>query len=146
MLPLVLCLPLLLAVTNCYTYVPTRVEDLSVGTNVRALVSTSTARSLEERIGIAGGSLSGKLLEHTDSRLLLLVRGQGTGVRIGSSALYQRVDVAVPDVLRVEFRVLNKVRTGGLVAALLGVATVMLVQAFGESGPGSDPGTPNPVE
>lgn len=136
-----------IATTNCYSYVPARLESVPLGSSVRALLSTEASASMSARLGYAAGTLSGRLVANSDQGVLLLVRAPGTGVQPGSAALFQRVDVARPDVLRVDLRVLSKVRTGGLVAALLGAATIALVQAFGASNPGSPPGGgPPPVE
>lgn len=135
------------AVPGCYSYVPARLENVPLGSSVRALLSTEAGVSMSARLGYAAGTLSGKLVANSDQGVLLLVRAPGTGLQPGSAALFQRVDVAHPDVLRVDLRVLSKVRTGGLLAALLGAATIALVQAFGASNPGSPPGGgPVPVE
>jgi hypothetical protein len=136
-----------LASTGCYTYVPASLERVPIGSSVRTFLSTEATLALDEQIGTRTAPLSGRLLERSDTRVVLLVREPGPAARFGSTALYQRVDVAVPDVLRVDVRVLSDVRTGGFVTALLGAVTVAIVMAVGENEPRSpSPVGPNPVE
>lgn len=95
--------------------------------------------SLSDRIGMNTGTLSGRLVERDSQRAMLLVPWPGTGRAPGSRVLYQQVDVQVSHVARLDLRVVDKLRTGGLVAALLGAATVIAVRAFGGGKPGSPP-------
>ncbi|HLB36399.1 MAG TPA: hypothetical protein VJL31_07505 [Gemmatimonadales bacterium] len=129
----------LLGLISCYRYVPAQLESVPVGSSVRALLSTDGVRSLSERTGMDNGTLSGRLVERDAQRAMLLVPWPGTGRDPGSRVLYQRVDVQVSHVARLDLRVLDKVRTGGLVAALLGAVTVIAVRAFGGGNPGSPP-------
>ncbi len=136
----------LILLAACYSYVPVPLESVPVGSSVRAYLSPGAAGSLGERVGMDARTLSGRLTESSPQQVVLLVRSPMPVSPAGSSALFQRVDVAVPDVVRVDIRVFNKLRTGGLVAALLGAATVWTVQAFRSGRGGSVPGNPNPVE
>ena len=131
--------PLLIALTACYRYVPVQLEDVPVGSSVRAFLSAEGTRSLSDRVGLDNGTLAGRLLERDPQRAMLLVPWPGTGRDPGSRVLYQQVDVQVSHVARLDLRVLDKVRTGGLVAALLGAVTVIAVRAFGGGNPGSPP-------
>ena len=131
----------------CYSYVPARIETVPTGSSVRALLSAEGMRSLADRVGIDNGTLSGKLVERDAQRAMLLVAWPGTGRERGSRVLYQRVDVPLSHVARLEIRRMDKVRSGGLMAVLLGAATVIAVRAFGGGNPGSPPGGgPGPVE
>jgi len=130
---------LAVGLTSCYRYVPTRLETVPVGSSVRAVLSADGTQSLSDRLGLETGTLSGTLVDRDAQRAMLLVPWPGSGREPGSRVLHQQVDLQVSHVARLDLRVFDKVRTGGLVAALLGAVTVIAVRAFGGGNQGSPP-------
>jgi len=136
----VLCLSVFVWAFGCYTYMPATTEAVPVGVRVRALMSTEAEVRLGDSLGLERGALRGTLLERDSSRWLIQVQ-MATGARaFGAQPLYQRIAVSPQDVLRVEVRRMNGVRTGVLAAVLAGAAAIVLVQGFGLL----RPGTPEP--
>jgi len=136
----VLCLSVFVWAVGCYTYVPATIEAVPVGGRVRALMSTETEVRLRDSLGLELGALRGTLVERDSSRLLIQVP-MATGARaFGAHTLYQRIAVSPQDVLRVDVRRMNGLRTGVLAALLAGAAAIVLVQGFGLL----RPGTPEP--
>lgn len=124
---------------GCYKYVPATLDTTPVGSKVQALLSTEGQIFLEERVGIYGRTVTGELLEVSGDSVLLAVRSARASVGIGS--LYQRVDFSRSQILRIDERRLDAVRTTGLIAVAAGGLALILSRVFGESNPGQmEPG------
>ena len=126
---------------GCYTYVPATMNVVPVGARVRALLSTEAEVALHDSLGLDLRTLSGTLVERQDSRLLFQVRTASGSSAFGSQPLYQRIAVHPQDVLRVDVRRVNGVRTGALAVAAAGAAAVAAIVVFGWLRPGT-PGQP----
>lgn len=122
---------------GCYHYAPASIETVPAGTRVRATLTPAAEAELREKAAIEAATLDGTLVERGD-RLLFDVRSTTAADGAGVRALYQRVDVAPQDVVRVEVRRLDAVRTGGLIAALAGFTAFAVIQALGDPDPGSE--------
>ncbi len=119
---------------GCHSYVPTTAPEAPLGSEVRALLSTEAQLALEDRLGMERRSVTGRIL---------LVRTAGAG----SGSLYQRLDIAERDVLRLDLRRQHNGRTFGLVVGLVGAATALTILLTGDVDSGSPlPGEPSPPE
>lgn len=125
---------------GCYSYVPSTMNAVPVGARVRALLSTEAEVALHDSLGLELRSLNGTLVERQDSRLLFQVRTASGAAAFGSRPLNQRIAVSEQDVLRVDVRRMSRLKTGALIAALVGAAAVVAIEGFGLL----KPGTPQP--
>lgn len=125
---------------SCYTYVPATLDSIPVGTEVRALVSTEGQVRLLHEFGIDSRSIAGKLEAGDDQRVRVAVRAVYAPSTPGIPALYQRVELAPRDLLRLEMRRLDRFKTGGLLALLAATAgTTVILAATGTFEGGSPP-------
>ncbi len=124
---------------GCYKYAPATFETIPVGSDVRAMLSTTAQEELRDRTGMNTAEIEGELVEKGD-RVLISVKAAEGSRMLGNDDLYQWIDVPRQGVVRLDVRQVDAVRTGGLVAALAGASVVVLRQAFG----GSDPDRPDP--
>jgi hypothetical protein len=128
---------------GCHSYVPTTAPEAPLGSEVRALLSTEAQLALEDRLGMERRSVTGRMVERRADTLFLLVRTAGAG----SGSLYQRLDIAERDVLRLDLRRQHNGRTFGLVVGLVGAATALTILLTGDVDSGSPlPGEPSPPE
>jgi hypothetical protein len=132
---------------GCYEYAPATLEVVPVGARVRAQLSSEAELALRDSLGMDMRVLDGTLVDRAEGRLLLQVRTQSGARAFGDQALYQRIGVAPPDVLRLDIRRVNRLKTVGLVAAIAGAATVVAIKVFARRRPGTpDPGGKPPPE
>ena len=110
----------------CYTYGPATLETVPDGAHVRALITPEAERALLATFGVQQGRiLSGSLEGREGDQLALLVPSVPFGTGPGSRPLYQQVTLPAADVLRVDVRRVDPLRTGVVVAAA-GAAAVLL--------------------
>ena len=122
---------------GCFKYVPATLDTAPVGSRVQALLSTEGQIVMRNRIGIDRSLLRGELLDRSGETVLLSVRSTGMSDEFGARRpLYQRVDIPRSHILRVDQRVIDPARTGGIVAAAGGAAILLVLQAFGDRNPG----------
>lgn len=133
-----------LALAGCYTYVPATMESVPEGAEVRALISTEAQNRLFEALGQDLREIQGTLVSRGTDVLLFEVRVPEERDAFTGRALYQRVDLAPRDVLRVDRKQTDGFKTGALVAAAAAVVVGGVVLAFGDQEPGRPPsnGTP----
>lgn len=135
----------LLASLGCYKYEPATLEAVPEGAHVRLLLSTEGQLGLMERARMEARELDGQLVQRGDAQWLFDVRS--TDGAQTSRALYQRIDLAPRDVLRVDVRKSDPVRTAVLAGGIVGVAAIITAAAIGEQNPGNPPnGGPPPPE
>ncbi len=134
--------------TGCFGYVPATLDTAPVGAHIRAMLSTEGQIILRDRVGIDGQLLQGELLENGRDTVLLAVRSSTITDEFGGQRpLFQRIDIPTSHILRVDLRRTDPVRTGALVGAGAGAATLIILQAFGERNPGQlEPGGGGPEE
>lgn len=136
----------LLTALGCYTYAPATIETVPLGASVQGLLATEAQLALRDSLGIGLGPIRGTLLERNGDRVLLAIRSAGTGPGPGAQTLYQRIELAQRDVLRVDVRRLDKTRTALLAVGGLALATVIVVEGFGGGFGGGDDGGGGPPE
>src|SRR2546428_697016 len=93
--------------------------------------------ALPDSLGLDLRALSGTRVERQDTRLLFQVRTASGSPAFGSQPLYQRIAVSPQDVLRVDVRRMNGVRTGVLATAIAGAVVIAAAEAFGWLRPGT---------
>jgi hypothetical protein len=140
-----LALPL---VAGCYTYAPIREVSVAPGTDVRAHVTVEASARVAPLLGVTEArDLTGTVVSNDNGSLVIEVPTiVQSGVNRATQSLFQRVAVAPADVLELQTRRLNSVRTGLGVAAVAALAGVVIAHQFTKSGgsespPGGDPGT-----
>ena len=126
---------------GCYTYRPATWQVLPAGTEIRGLLSTEARVGLEDKLRRRIDRIDGTLVERNGDSVLVDVRWLST---TDGRPLYQRVVLAQRDVLRVDVKRLDRVRTVAFVAGLVTVAVVSVATGFWStlSGDGGD-GGPN---
>ncbi|MBI4539215.1 MAG: hypothetical protein HY704_06890 [Gemmatimonadetes bacterium] len=135
-----LALSILLA--GCYRYVPARMGGVPPGTAVRVHLTEEGARRLEELTGRERRQVSGELLGWGEQVLISAAVPAADGMV--DRGLRQRIIVARDEVVAVEVRELDRVRTVVLVAGVAAGATAAIVGAFtGGGGEGSRPEPPD---
>ncbi len=122
---------------GCFAYIPVDLETVPVGTRVRARLSAEGQNALRDRSGLDIGELNGTLVEKRGDNVLFSVRSAQGISQFGAPVnLYQRIDVPSQDILQVDVKKLDKLKTGALVAGLTGAVTVATILALegGERG------------
>ena len=129
--------------TGCYSYTLVQPDAAQPGTDVRVHITSSAAQKLASVLGAADvQALSGRLIERGAAGLIIevpsVIPGQ-SGVAV--QTLSQRVAIARADVIGIEARTRDNVRTGLLAGGVaLAVGAAALVATRGES----SSGTPRP--
>jgi hypothetical protein len=125
-----------LLTTGCYTYQMPLGGPPAVGSDVRARLSSEAVLRMQETFGQPRMTLEGELLEHSDSRILLLARAQ-SGSPVGfhpgqgpGDALRQRIALSPSEVLLLEEKRFSQSRTLGLSAFGSVVAGYLLYRAL----------------
>lgn len=144
-----LLMALVIMVSGCARWVPARVGDVPLGTDVRLRLSEEGAAQLEELTGTRRSEVSGQLLQW-DSEVMVSAALQAAGAGANSSSLRQRYVVDQEDILGVDIRELDRTRTGlfvGGVAVVAGSAIVWVVsQLAGGGTAATNPPTSGPSE
>jgi hypothetical protein len=117
---------------GCYSYRVVPVEQAPVGETVRARVSPAEADRLREVIGRDDRVVEGELLAPPDSAILVAVR---TSVVDASVQTHQRVTVPRQGLLELEVRRLDRWKTVGIAAAVVGVASALAITQFNTDKP-----------
>ncbi|MCY3704241.1 MAG: hypothetical protein OXH08_01885 [Gammaproteobacteria bacterium] len=131
-----LLMALVILVSGCARWVPARVGDVPVGTDVRLRLSDEGAAQLEELTGTRRSEVAGQLLQW-DSEVMVSAALQAAGAGANSSSLRQRFVVDQEDILGVDIRELDRTRTGlfvGGVAVVAGSAIVWVVSQLAGGG------------
>ena len=145
-----LLMALVMVVSGCARWVPARVGEVPVGTDVRLRLSDEGAAELGELTGTHRSEVSGQLLRW-GSEVMVSAALRTAGAGANSSGLRQRFVVDEDDILGVDVRELDRTRTGlfvGGVAVVAGSAIVWVVSqlAGGGTAAPSDPPPPGPSE
>lgn len=131
-------LPLL---AGCYAYAPIDPLRVQPGTNVRARVSGTAAERLGPLLGTADARLlSGRLLENRADTMIVEVPTI-TQASIGTSMerLHQRVSIPRVELLELETRRLDRLRTAALAGSVALIVGTVAIKALK-----NDPGTDRP--
>lgn len=140
------------ALVGCYVYRPATWETVPSGAEIRGVLSTEARIGLEDRLRQRIDHLSGRLVERQADTIVVEMRSLSAA---DGRPLYQRVSLAQRDVLRVDTKRLDKVRTAAFVAGVVTLALVSVATGFWSTGgdgggggggneapPAPDPGRP----
>jgi hypothetical protein len=144
-----LLIPALAFCSGCYSYAPIAPEAVPPGTVVRARVTSDASDRLSAFLGApVGRELNGTLHSASPDSLVMEVPSVADVSSPGSlRTLYQRVTVARRDVLELETRTLDRMRTGAIATVAAVVAGAVLAKALrGEPGIDRPPGGGGPAE
>ena len=145
-----LMMALLIMCSGCARWVPARVGEVPVGTDVRLRLSDDGAAQLEELTGTRQSEVSGQLLQW-GSEVMVSAALQTAGAGASSSNLRQRFVVDEENIVGVDIQELDRTRTGlfiGSVAVAGGAAIVWIVSQLtgGGTAAPTDPPSPGPSE
>ena len=144
-----LLMALVILTSGCARWIPARVGEVPVGTDVRLRLSEEGASQLEQLTGTRQSEVSGQVLQW-GSEVMVSAALRTAGVGANSSNLRQRFVVDEEDILGVDVRELDRTRTGlfvGGVAVVAGSAIVWVVsQLTGGGTAPTDPPPPGPSE
>jgi len=117
---------------GCYTYRPIRPAEVVPGMSVRAHVSTETSDRIAPLLGLSGvNELTGTVIDDTGGTMIIEVPTVvQEGVNNATQSLFQRVTVHPGDVLGLESRKLDRVRTVLLVGAAVAAVGSVAVKAL----------------
>lgn len=132
--------------TGCYAYSPTRVESLVPGQGVRVHLTPMEAVRLEEIRRTDDRVMEGTFQGTTGLVLSVSTPVSRNDPMTGMRALTQTVEIPVAQVVEVEEKRLDRLRTGALVAGLTAGAVLGIVIAtrnIESGGPGDRPTPPD---
>jgi hypothetical protein len=133
-------LPLLSA---CYRYAPIEPANIQPGTGVRARISVAAAERLSLLLGTPSGRvLSGRLIGSSGDTMIVEVPSVMQASTGGSvETLHQRVAIARADLVELETRRLDRLRTTAVVGGIaVAVATIVITALDKDPGSGGPPG------
>jgi hypothetical protein len=125
---------------GCYTYAPIDPAAARPGESVRARISAPAAARLAPLLGTGETRLlTGKLIENGATELIVEVPAV-VEVGVGNSvqSLYQRVSIPRAELVELETRKLDRLRTGALAAAATVVIGGAVIKAAA-GGQGKEP-------
>lgn len=128
---------LLAPALGCYGHIPATLEEVAPGDYVRAVVVANRTGTSPEA-GREVRTIRGTVAERAAGRVVISVAPSRAVAPRGLEPLDQRISVVDGDVLRVDRRRLNGVRTGGFVALVVGAAIIATVTGSRIVGGGSD--------
>jgi hypothetical protein len=141
--PALALIPLL---TGCYTYALIEPSTAQPGAEVRAHISPAAAERLTPLLGpVEDRRVTGTLLEAAPANLIIEVPKVIPSGSTSVETLNQRVSIARAEIIGLETRTLDKVRTGmlaGGLAVIVGAAAIKALHDQGSSG-GTVPGGGN---
>jgi hypothetical protein len=122
--------------TACFSYIPTQVDAVPPGENVRVYVNRSVVESIGEITTLTEPIVRGRVMRRDGAELFVRVPVAVRQEGFHSAELGQDVRIPVGDVIAIEQRRLNPIGTGALVAGTAAGAAVILfviMEAFGEN-------------
>lgn len=129
------------ALAACYTYAPIEPAAIPAGTSVRARVSSTAADRLAALLGTTDARLlTGTLIDNGPDTMIVEVPTV-TRADVGSSVqtLHQRVAISRSELLEIETRQLDRLRTGALAGSAAVIVGAVVIKAIR-----GDPGTERP--
>jgi hypothetical protein len=144
----------ILLLLGCYTYSPAPLDTIPAGTRVRTRLTPVEMARIREILNREAGSVEGEWLGEEAGDLVLRVPvtvasyGGAGGAGGPGGAIHQPIRIPRGEVVEVEVRRLDRVRTAALVAAGAVVAGVVVARQFEGTGgePGIPPGGSGPAE
>jgi hypothetical protein len=116
--------------TGCYSYVPTRLESVEPGDHVRLRISAVAADRLEPVRFTTTRDVDGAIVRHENGEVYLDAFIRTVDARGTTAVFTQRINLPDSDVQAVEYRRLDRLKSGaaaaGLGAVLAGAAYVII--------------------
>lgn len=139
-----------LAGTGCYSYVPASVDEVPVGSDIRAHLSRSGIERFQQ-LGVASEAIDGRLAASDSTGLVVETQAwSSTTMLYGQRPVRQPVDLTPQDVTAVSVRRLDRTKTWAAtgVAAGAGVALFVTIARgfFGGDNDGGDEKITDPEE
>src|SRR5690606_34336234 len=131
------CLPIFL-LTGCYTYAPIPVESAPPGVQVRARLSPVETVRIQEALGTDRRVFDGALLDVDEDSLLLQVPVPAPAAAGPRRPLFRELTVPRGEVIEIEFRRLDRTKTGAFIVAGVTAAAIIVVRQFRGTGGKSD--------
>jgi len=124
---------------GCFTYIPIEPGEVEPGVTVRARVSPAAGARIAPLLGAADArKLDGTMIAHSSDTLIVEVPTVVVDTREFGKTPNQRVSIARGDLVELEVRKLDRVRTAGVVGgAAIVVATTLIKMLKGD--PGREP-------
>jgi hypothetical protein len=121
---------------GCYMYSTVSVAAVPVGSDVRTHVTAAEADRVAAELGYRSTTLEGRLMgRQQDGQLLVRVPGETFSASGQTQRYYQRIALTPADVLDVQTRKLNMIRTGALAAVGVGALVIIVKGVFsGQTG------------
>jgi hypothetical protein len=116
---------------GCYTYVPAGPQDVTPGASVRVRLSAAQADALRDVLTSDSRDVDGTVISHDRDSLVMLVPVVTTVEGASVRTLHQRLAFGPGDVLAVDRKQLDGVRTALVAGAAAVGLTLMVVQIFG---------------
>ncbi len=128
-----------LALSGCYRYVPTQLEAMPPGEDVRLTMTRQGAFELAEVIEVTAVApvVRGQIVRTEDQTLLLSVRVGSRQEGLHSVDLSSTIRIPMGEILGVERREFDAVRSGALAVGTAGVAAaviLVIMESFGNGG------------
>jgi hypothetical protein len=125
---------------GCYRYVPATLEAVPAGSEIRVLLSTEGQVAMLHEVGIDARSIIGTLEGNDGAAAHLAVLAPFAVPRPGAPLEYVRLALPSKDILRLEVRQFDRVRTFAFMGVMAGVtATIAIMIASGTREGGSQP-------
>jgi hypothetical protein len=127
----VACLAALLpVVSGCYEYTTVDIQDLHIGTSVRARVTESASDSLLSALGYQTRTVEGTVVEvPTAQGLLLRVPEQPPDPNTSTQRLYQQILLSPSAIQELQTRHLSRARTIAMIGGIGLVLGYVLIRA-----------------
>lgn len=131
----------------CHHYTPVDPADVAPGDELRVFMTRDAAAGLAPVVAADARRVDGRLVRWGERRIVLRVPQVAEPAYAAyARRLSQEVRVAAADIVSVEVRELDRLRTGALAAAVAGAVGFALVELLsGESRPG-EPTPPEPPQ
>ena len=137
-------LPLL---ASCYTYTPLKATELREGEDIRVRVNSTYAKELEPLLGLQDARVvAGALIKNLPDTLIVEVPTVvQADIGNATQTLRQRVSIPRSELVDLEMRTLDRVRTGTVVAvATVGIGVLIVKSLRKDPGVEGTPGGGGP--
>ncbi|MEX2284083.1 MAG: hypothetical protein WEE89_16470, partial [Gemmatimonadota bacterium] len=133
------------ALSACYSYMPAQLETIPSGQEVRMVVTREGRLDLPEAIEPEGPFISGKVVRRDGDRLFLSIpiAQQQRGFYV--SQIAQEVSLRTGEIVQIELRKLDGVKTGLFVAGTAAAAAGIVFAIIEAASRSNDDGLP-PIE
>jgi len=125
----------------CYTYAPIDPAAVAPGVDVRARISATAAERIAPLLGSETRVLTGKLIDNAATMIVEVPSVSQSNASGISETLHQRVSITRADLVELETRKLDRLRTGAIVGGAAILAGSLWINSM-RGGPGLDRVTP----